>query len=325
MAPLDELEQHHQRGEAELLAYLRGKTKRSPAALRAALKKKTPWPASLAEGDDVRRRAAPFLGLAALDAHGSPVVVARGQLYVTPAPGRRRHAAHYTPRTLADYVARRALEPLVYEETGPALARSPRRLRPADELLALRVCDLACGGGALLLAAARYLADRLYEAWADPAGDPRLALRMVAQRCLYGVDRDPLAIDVARWSLCLLTGLPEESPAWQSHLRLGDSLVDDDGRGGASAEDSLLAESGFHWRREFPEVFAAAPGFDAVIGNPPWGQKSIDVDPRLKRYVRANYPSCGGLFDLFRPFVEKAVRSRAPAARGEWSCPTSCC
>ena len=48
-------------------------------------------------------------------------------------------------------------------------------------------------------------------------------------------------------------------------------------------------------------------GFDAVIGNPPWGQKAIDQNERVKKYMKERYSSLGGIFDLFRPFVEHGI------------------
>src|SRR5205807_1270981 len=112
--------------------------------------------------------------------------------------------------------------PLVYSP-GPAEGAEPAAwlLRPAAEILGLRVCDLAMGSGAFLVAACRYLAERVVEAWEreeaafDPAtgtllpegAEDRLTLarRLVAERCLYGVDLNPMAVDMAKLSLWLVT------------------------------------------------------------------------------------------------------------------------
>jgi len=84
----------------------------------------------------------------------------------------------------------------------------------------------------------------------------------------------------------------------------------------------------FHWELEFPEVFYGPrqgtrqaierleqAGFDAVVGNPPWGQKEIERDGPAQRFTQQRYPSACGVFDLFRPFVELAIRLAAP---GGW-------
>lgn len=67
--------------------------------------------------------------------------------------------------------------------------------------------------------------------------------------------------------------------------------------------------AGFDWDCEFPG------GFDVVIGNPPWGQKAIEVDDDLKRYLWQRYPSSAGIFDWFRPFVELGIRLLKPGGR----------
>ncbi|HEY3500616.1 MAG TPA: N-6 DNA methylase, partial [Polyangiaceae bacterium] len=109
---------------------------------------------------------------------------------------RRRSGSHYTPRLLAERVVCATLEPLLGPDPTP------------DSILALRICDPAMGTGAFLLAACRFLAEKL-QAAAARVGTPLPASeahRTVAERCLYGVDRDRAAIDVAKLALWLVTG-----------------------------------------------------------------------------------------------------------------------
>src|SRR5262249_6482677 len=104
-----------------------------------------------------------------------------------------------------------------------------------DEILALNVCDPAMGSGAFLVEACRQLAERLVRAWERTGTQPSLPLdevphlharRLVAQRCLYGVDRNALAVDLARLSLWLVTFARERPFTFVDHaLRHGDSLV----------------------------------------------------------------------------------------------------
>jgi hypothetical protein len=63
----------------------------------------------------------------------------------------------------------------------------------------------------------------------------------------------------------------------------------------------------FDWNAAFPKIMKAR-GFDAVIGNPPWGQKEIVDDERVKSYTWLQYPSSKGIYDMFRPFVERGIR-----------------
>ncbi|MHB8663774.1 MAG: DNA methyltransferase [Acidimicrobiales bacterium] len=120
---------------------------------------------------------------------------------------------------------------------GPAEGADPTdwNLRSSGELLELKVCDPAVGSGAILVAACRYLADRLVEAWTaerapEVEGDPDevviTARRAVADRCLYGVDRDPMAVEMAKLSLWLVTLSKERPFTFLDHaLKAGDSLL----------------------------------------------------------------------------------------------------
>jgi hypothetical protein len=238
--------------------------------------------------------------------------------------GRRMSGTHYTPLPVAESLVRSTLEPLVY--VGPADNQPGNhwKLRSATELLNLRICDPACGSGVLLIQACRYLADRVVEAWKDrPSHAPAarratrlptvegnrvcLARRLVAERCLFGVDKNPLAVESAKLSLWLLVEAKDQSFGFLDHrLHCGDSLL-----GIATGEPGALATgvgapltpvADAPGSLEFPEVF------DAVLANPPWGQKAVHASPAEKQFIRCRYPSCAGIFDLFRPFIERGVQ-----------------
>src|SRR5690606_32638715 len=134
----------------------------------------------------------------------------------------------------ADEVVRYALEPIVYAP-GPAEEPDPAqwKLKSAAEILKLKVCDPAVGSGAILVAACRYLAERLVEAWTaesvlgrTPAGLPGpvpdedlelLARRVITDHCLYGVDRNPMAAEMAKLSLWLTTMAKERPFTFLDH------------------------------------------------------------------------------------------------------------
>ena len=105
----------------------------------------------------------------------------------------------------------------------------------AEQILALKVCDPAMGSGAFLVAVCRYLAGWLVQAW-ERDGYPEgfrqdvdkdtVVRRLVAQRCLYGVDKNPFAVNLARLSLWLVTLGKDQSFTFVDHaLKCGDSLV----------------------------------------------------------------------------------------------------
>lgn len=203
-------------------------------------------------------RLADFGPLLRLDERDRPLLVPVGGRYVAPSTRRAATGAHYTPRSLAEEVVQHALEPLIYRP-GPleTLDRERWVLRPSSELLALRAADIAMGSGAFLVAACRFLADRLLEAW-DTEGDTEAtralahrivdtadaevegvllrARRLVAEHCLYGVDINPLAVEMAKLSLWLVT-MDRERPFGflDDRLVCGDSLL------GVSSMDQLEA------------------------------------------------------------------------------------
>jgi len=149
------------------------------------------------------------------------------RLVLQPGEERRRTGSHYTPRTLTEKVVRRTLEPLL---ACLGEARTP------EQILQLKICDPAMGSGAFLVAACRELAREIVAAWTrqgelarviEQHGDAHLhARRLVAQQCLYGVDKNPAAVELAKLSLWLVT-LSRQLPfTFVDHaLRHGDSLV----------------------------------------------------------------------------------------------------
>lgn len=161
-----------------------------------------------------------------------------GRLVLQPGPERRRTSSHYTPRSLSAPIVRRTLEPLL-----AVMGDAPS----SERILNLKVCDPAMGSGAFLVEACRFLADEVVKAWAredaatatpsPPTGERAgvrgsshhtllEARRLVAQRCLYGVDKNAYAVELAKLSLWLVT-LSRELPfTFLDHsLRHGDSLV----------------------------------------------------------------------------------------------------
>ena len=255
--PLEQLEALAEKGRADLLKFLKKATGRSPSALKNALDRGAGELDGAAVrrfgaacgSDDLWERVKPFADLMRTDTFGKPVVILPGSVYVTDGTDRRSSGTHYTPKTLTEPIVRHTLDPLVY--TGPAegVPEEDWDLKPAAELLDLKVCDMACGSGAFLVQAGRYLADKLLAAWEaagtdEHAGDPlptdpeerrALALRTVAGRCLYGVDVNPLAAEMAKMSLWLLTLAKDRPFTFLDHaVRCGDSLV------GLASEDQLM-------------------------------------------------------------------------------------
>ena len=154
-----------------------------------------------------------------------------GSLVFQPTEERRRSGSHYTPRSLT--------RPIVEEALRPWLERCGHR-PAAAQILDLKICDPAMGSGAFLVESCRYLAELLEQAWTRESlpqalqlgglahGEDTLiyARRIIAQSCLYGVDKNPFAVNLARLSLWLVS-LSKDAPfTFVDHaLQCGDSLV----------------------------------------------------------------------------------------------------
>ncbi|WP_210422009.1 DNA methyltransferase [Rhizobium sp. S9] len=164
-----------------------------------------------------------------VDERASPgaAVAAPGMPLLQPTDERRRTGSHYTPRSLTAPIVQHALEP-AFERIGPDAT--------PEDVLSLKICDPAMGSGAFLVEACRALGDRLVLAWArwpqtkpvipPDEDEPLHARRLVAQHCLYGVDRNSRAVDLAKLSLWLATLARDHEFTFVDHaLKCGDSLV----------------------------------------------------------------------------------------------------
>lgn len=176
------------------------------------------------------------------DRRATPDLVPAGAMVLQPSEERRKSGSHYTPRALTEPIVRKTLEPLLAR-----LAEDAGGVPTPEQILELKICDPAMGSGAFLVEACRQLGDALLDAWKAGDGVPPLpsdedevvfARRRVAQRCLYGVDRNPIAVDLAKVSLWLVTLARDHAFTFLDHaLRHGDSLV------GLSRRQIEL----FHW------------------------------------------------------------------------------
>jgi hypothetical protein len=156
----------------------------------------------------------------------TPQVLKAGDLFLQPTEERRRSGSHYTPRSLTEPIVRTTFRP-IFERLG-------ERATP-EQILDLKVCDPAMGSGAFLVEACRLLGERLVRAWELQKSTPPVpededvwtyARRLVAERCLYGVDKNIFAVDLAKLSLWLVTLARDHPFTFLNHsLRHGDSLV----------------------------------------------------------------------------------------------------
>ena len=161
-----------------------------------------------------------------IDHAATPEVAAAGALVLQPTDERRKTGSHYTPPTLT--------RPMVQEALRPVLARLGAQPTPA-QILSLKVCDPTMGSGAFLVETAKQLAEALVQAWRDHRCVPELppdedellhARRLIALHSLYGVDKNPRAVELAQLSLWLATLARDHEFTFLAHaLKCGDSLL----------------------------------------------------------------------------------------------------
>ncbi len=279
-------------------------------------------------------------------------VIPPGRLYLVASGGLRKGSgSFYTRPALSVPLAHRSLEPLCYEREGDRLVP-----RPPEEILSLKVCEPAMGSGSFLVAALRYLVEALHRSLEQhgriqlkaerevvvtlPLGTPatgeeteellplapeddrfqqmlrsRLA-RHVVERCLYGVDRNPMAVELARLALWVET-LDRDLPfEYLDHkLKVGNSLVgcwlhvvedypiralDREDADGKSGERTKLLKKAFvHAKAQLPAVIDRMGGATRLFEE--IDEPAADLAARIRDQFEA-------LHDLPRDEREDAYR-----------------
>ncbi len=238
---------------------------------------------------------------------------------------------YYTPTYIVDYIVKQTVGRLVEGKT-------PRQISK------LRILDPACGSGSFLLGAYQYLLDyhrQWYEAhdpakhargkrpalYQGPRGDWRLTSaekKRILLNNIYGVDIDRQAVEVTKLSLLLkvLEGENQETlgqqlalwreralPDLGNNIKCGNSLIGPDYFEAQLLpdEEEMRRVNPFDWEAEFTEAMAAG-GFDAVIGNPPWGAA---LDNKLRECLSERFPQVAD-YESSQYFLMKAIKLTKP-------------
>ncbi|MEV1328540.1 DNA methyltransferase [Micromonospora costi] len=158
------------------------------------------------------------------------------ELVELPGNARKTTGSYYTPSSLIDCLLDSALDPVIDDavKRGEQAATAAGQPDPseaiANELLSLTVCDPACGSGHFLVAAARRIAKRVAavrERNPEPTVDAvRHALHEVVARCIYGVDLNPMAVELAKVSLWMEALEPGKPLSFlDAHIKCGNALI----------------------------------------------------------------------------------------------------
>ncbi|MBU4245836.1 MAG: N-6 DNA methylase, partial [Nanoarchaeota archaeon] len=214
---------------------------------------------------------------------------------------RKKMGIYYTPSYIVDYIVKNTVGEYIRNKT-------------IDEILDTRIVDPACGSGSFLIRAFREVCDiaekklekgersTKWLVFKNYKGKLNLGQKMqLLTNCIYGVDLDEKAVELAQLNL-LLRLLEDETketrkqlPTLKDNIKCGNSLID----------DLAVSDKAFSWRAQFPKVFAQG-GFDVVVGNPPYIRIQT-LDKKDIDYFSKNYASAIGNYDIYSLFVEKAV------------------
>ncbi len=218
---------------------------------------------------------------------------------------RKRDGVFYTPQYITKYIVENTVGRLCAEKKAEMgideaeyFADKNRQMatkkRLLDQLTCYRewlrditICDPACGSGAFLNAALRFLMDEhklLDEMYAKVTGGSIVfqdTENYILEKNLYGVDINEESVEIARLALWLRTAKPHRKlNSLNDNIKCGNSLISD---------PEIAGEKAFDWQKEFPQVFEKG-GFDVVIGNPPYfnvetlGYKSKQMEFLQKEY-----------------------------------------
>ncbi|HNN12964.1 MAG TPA: N-6 DNA methylase [Anaerolineales bacterium] len=242
---------------------------------------------------------------------------------------RKAGGVYYTPTYIVEYIVENTVGKLLEGKTP-------------KEVEKIRVLDPACGSGTFPLGAYQYLLDwhlKWYmdnepEKWAtgkkpvifQTKDGYRLTTskkKDILLNNIYGVDIDPQAVEVTKLSLLLkvLEGESHETigsqlalfqervlPDLGRNIKCGNSLIGNDYFEGRQLtmlvdEEERYRVNAFDWKAEFPQVFIQG-GFDAVIGNPPYGAELTLQD---NEYVRTRYEVINRDIDTYALFIELSL------------------
>ena len=256
---------------------------------------------------------------------------------------RKAGGVYYTPQYIVDYIVENTLGEklgMMNDELGM------KNLTPA-EVSKIKILDPSCGSGSFLLGAYDKLIEWHKDYFArvpqtsslrhkhrenfyvDESGQIRLTAKLkrdILKNNLFGVDIDPQAVEVTRFSLSLKAledlregELTEERtlfhqtvlPDLSQNIKNGNSLIGSDYFAGQMFADAaeIKRVNAFDWNSEFPEIMKSG-GFDAVIGNPPyiriqtmkeWAPLEVEIYKEVYQSARA------GNYDIYVVFVEKAL------------------
>jgi len=214
---------------------------------------------------------------------------------------RKKMGIYYTPSYIVDYIVKNTVGEYVKDKS-------------LDEILDVKIVDPACGSGSFLIRAFQELINTVeerlkkgeksgkYKTFQKWEGKLSLSEKAtILTNCIYGVDLDEKAVELAQLNL-LLKILEEETretrkkilPNMKDNIKNGNSLISDS-----------RYDKAFNWHAQFPRVFTDG-GFDVVVGNPPY-VNNRNLPNEQKTFFEKNYKTSFQQYDLYVLFYEKSL------------------
>ena len=235
---------------------------------------------------------------------------------------RKQDGVFYTPQYITKYIVENTVGRLCAEKKQQMGIREDEyfsdqrrqlqtKKRLLDQLqqyrewlLQITILDPACGSGAFLNAALRFLMDehRLIDEMETKVSGYTLEFQdvenSILENNLYGVDINEESVEIAQLALWLRTAKPHRKlNTLSGNIKCGNSLISD---------PAIAGDKAFNWQEQFPQVFERG-GFDVVIGNPPYVRPHY-LNDKTKQYLWDVFPSYERKADLYVCFMETAIK-----------------
>ncbi len=200
---------------------------------------------------------------------------------------RKKGGIYYTPKYIVDYIVNNTV-------------REEIKGKSFEEIKKVRILDPACGSGSFLRVAFDVLMEEAKKALKrELMYEEKKELLL---NCIYGVDIDERAVEVARFNLSLkLAERGQRLPVLRENIRIGNSLIDD---------KEIAGYKAFKWEEEFKKIFDNG-GFDVVIGNPPY-INNRNLLENEKKFFEKEYKTAYQQYDIYVLFYELALKILKP-------------